>query len=303
MQYYFRYVLDLKERPKLHMSNGTAGHRALELNALHKIETQQDQPLEQILDNFSDAFTKELNNFEPTDFAPDDNADATKDGTVQSLSIYRKLNAPLVQPLAVELAFTIPIATTEEFQEEAPPVQGHIDIIERQIASTRIELLDNKFPTRLPSSLQDLANLNDQLTVYDYAMNAIGQKPDELGFLHFVPPTKTLPSRIIKTLRANELLRPQARGRRYERLLYKIRTVTRGIRTGIFIPTDNPQTCRPCGYNQICQYSLAKNDYNVLQIRQARSTPSEQPTPRPEAKTNDSKAVPASLRKSTNDKR
>ena len=276
MQYYFRYVLGHKERPKLIMSNGSAGHEALELNAKHKIASGEDQPLEQIISNYDQALTKELADFEKSDFEPDDSIPAIKDATTQSLTVWRVKEAPLVTPITAELEFTIPLPETETFQYPTKPVTGKIDRISKRLRTVipgrprqaRTEVVDYKFPQRLPSNLQELANMNDQLTTYDLVLTMAKTPTDDLGFEHFVPPTKTIPSRILQTYRSPELMTPQARVNKQSRLLYKFRTVSRAITSGIFLPTDNPQICGQCGFRQMCQSSLVKSDYDALQIRQ-----------------------------------
>ena len=276
MQYYFRYVLGLKERPKLYMSNGSAGHTALELNSKNKIATGADQKLEEILQNYHDAFDKEIKDFEKSDFKPDDDPGTTKNVTDQILTVYRHRIAPDIRPIAVELDFTVPLPATEDFEFETKPMQGKIDLVASRgrimqpnaKPMDRKGVFDNKFPQRLPSNLQDLADINDQTTVYDMALTMAGAPPDDLGFIHFVPPTKTIASRIITTYRSAELMKPENRLRRHQRLLYKIRTTARAIAHGIFIPTDDPRICAGCGFRDRCQFSLVKNDYDALMIRQ-----------------------------------
>lgn len=275
MQYYFRYVLGKKERPKLVMARGKAGHEAVELNAIHKIATKQDQPVEQILDNFSTSWDKQLKEFEPSDFDPGEKPDEEKDHTIETLRLYRGKHAPNETPEAVELEFLVPIPKTEEHQEEVKPVMGRIDIINRvkrivvegAKAVERTEVKDRKFPSRLPSNMQQAANMSDQLNLYDLVMTRAGKPTQDLGFQHFVPPTKTLGPRIKDIYRSPELMLPKPRAARHERIIYKLRTAAKGIRGGIFLPQDDPRVCNNCGFRDICQFSLVKKDYDYLQFR------------------------------------
>lgn len=275
MQYYFRYVLGLKERPKLDLARGRAGHEALEANARFKIETKSDHTVEQLLDNFSTSFDKEVAELESGDLEPGQKPGDTKDQTVETLRLWRLRDAPKIEPHAVELEFLIPLPPTEEHHDEIKPINGKIDRIDsRPIVMTprgrpvvKTTVTDEKFPSRKPSNALELALMSDQLTLYDLVMSRAGKPVDVLALEHFIPPTKTLPARVELSTRNPAAMRPAARQARHERLLYKLRTVARAIRAGIFVPTDDPKDCGWCGYRERCQYSLVKSDYEAMMIR------------------------------------
>lgn len=275
MQYYFRYVLGLKQRPKLDLARGRAGHTALETNARFKIINKADQSVEEILDTFSTDFDKEIAKIEAADFDPGQDPSVTKDNTVETLRIWRHREAPNIEPIAVELEFLIPLDATEEHHDEIKPVNGKIDIISRRpiIVMPRARpvikttIIDEKFPGRKPSNAPELALMSDQLTLYDMVLSRAGKPVDAIGLEHFIPPTKTLPAHIETSWRDPAAMKAGPRAARHERLLYKLRTVARAIKAGIFIPTDDPKDCGWCGYRQMCQYSLVKSDYEALMIR------------------------------------
>jgi len=279
MQYYFRYVLGLKERPKLDLARGRAGHESLEANARHKVATKSDQTVEQILDNFSTSFDREVAELEPGDLEPGQKPGETKDLTVETLRLWRLRDAPKIQPHAVELEFLIPLPPTEEHHDEVKPINGKVDLVStRPVILTprgrpvpKLTIVDEKFPSRKPSNALELALMSDQLTLYDLVLSRAGKPPDVVGLEHFIPPTKTLGPRVELSIRNPAAMRPQARKARHERLLYKLRTVARAIRAGIFVPTDDPKDCSWCGFRERCQYSLVKSDYDAMMIR-ARST-------------------------------
>ena len=280
MQYYFRYVLKLKERPNLPMTNGKAAHKALEMNARAKIASGADLSLEQILDTYSADYDKMVADLEAADLKGANPAH-TKDGTVQTLTIFRAKEAPLVTPKAVELPFLIPLPATEDFQEETLPVLGFID----QIASRprvmqpgaqpiiRTSVDNHKFRNRMPSNLQEAIDLSDQHTIYDLVLTRAGVPTDDLTLQTFVPPTKTIGARIIRAYRSPKLMTPAMRASRIERALYKLRQVARLIKLGAWLPQDNPQTCAWCGFRDRCQYSLVKSDYDAMQIRSKTGAP------------------------------
>ncbi len=275
MQYYFRYVLGLKERPKLDLARGRAGHGALETNARHKVATKSDQSVEQILDNFSTTFNTELAELESGDLAADENPGKTKDATIETLRLWRLRDAPKIQPHAVELEFLIPLPPTEEHHDEVKPINGKIDLIsDRPVIMTprgrpviKTTIVDEKFPGRKPSNALEQALMSDQLTLYDLVLSRAGKPVDVLALEHFIPPTTKLPARVELSARSPQAMRPLARKARHERLLYKLRTVARAIRAGIFVPTDDPKDCSWCGFRERCQYSLVKSDYDALMIR------------------------------------
>lgn len=279
MMYYFRYVLGLKGRPALNLARGTSGHHALELNAKYKILNKVDQPLEAITDNFSTRFDKELSQFEPGDLEPGENPGREKDATIQTLTYYRlsqrEDGAAASTPVAIELDFTVPLPATEEHPDELKPITGKIDKIAKRTRIVtprgrpieRTEMLDEKFPARKPSNVQLLADMSDQLTMYDLVLNRSGVATADIGFEHFIPPTKTISARIETTYRSLPLMTKAARASRHERLLYKLRQAARQIAAGIFMPVDDPRVCSNCEFRKMCQYSLAKTDYDALLIR------------------------------------
>lgn len=275
MQYYFRYVLGRKERPRLHFARGTAGHEATELNARYKIEHGTDQSMEQIEDNFDTAWSRELDDLEKSDILPGEDPGKEKDNTIETLRLYRGKHAPLVTPEAVELEFRVDFKPTEEYHEPLKPVVGKIDIINRlkRVVHTgakpvkRTELVDRKFPGRLPSNMQQKADLDLQLTTYDAVLHQAGKKTDDLGFQFFVPPTKTIGARLFNIYRDPLLMLPNARKDRHGRMLYMYRTVARGIKNMIFTFRDDPQVCNGCGFKEICQVGMKYRDYEGLQMR------------------------------------
>lgn len=279
MRYYFRYVLGIPEKPALNLVRGIAGHKALELNSKHKMATKQDQSVEQILDTFSTEFDKGLAKMSKDDFEPGENPGQQKDATAEILRVYRldPQQAAATTPKAVELDFTVPLPPTEEHHEEIKPITGKIDEISerKRIVVTRAKpvkrtmILDNKFPGRKPSNVEELAELSDQLTMYDLVMTRAGVPTADLGFQHFIPPTKTIGPRIERTYRPATAMTPDRRAARHERLLYKLRQAARQIAAGIFTPQDDPRVCSTCPYRKMCQYSLAKGDYEALLIRGA----------------------------------
>lgn len=274
-KYMLKYELGIKGQPNINMVRGKAGHTALELNARHKMATGEDMSTEQVLDNFNTHFDMEVADVDESERS---GAPTTKDETVETLRYYMGKEAPLVQPLAIELEFLQPVPKTEEYHEEVPAILGYIDTINSRSGDYRVirgrtrlfeyrtprtELIDRKFPSRKPSNALDKANMSDQLTMYDMALAAAGTPTQDIGFENYIPPTKTIPSRIERVYRLPALMTPDARATRHARLLFKLRQVYGMIRQGYYVPVDDPRVCSSCEVRNMCQFSLAKDDYTT----------------------------------------
>jgi hypothetical protein len=257
-KYMLKYDLGIKGQPSVAMARGSAGHTVLELNARHKIETGEDMPTDVVLDKFSDQFDMEMNEVEEITENPYD----VKDGTTKLLKHYMEKEAPLVTPLAVELEFRLPIVKEQEDHQDIPDIIGFIDKIQRRIETQRTELMDNKFPSRKPSQSQDRVQLSDQITMYDMAATAAGTPTDDIGFEIFIPPTKTIKSRVERFYRSPALMTPEARITRHARLRFKLRQVYAMIESRHYVPVDDPRVCGNCEVRRMCQFSLAPDDYN-----------------------------------------
>jgi CRISPR/Cas system-associated exonuclease Cas4 (RecB family) len=268
-------VLGWPEPNSLNLTRGSAGHHALELNARHKLIEKLDQSAEQIIDTFTTRYDKDLADFSKDDFQLGDNPGKDKDLTVETLRMWR-LDPSLAvarTPQAVELDFTIPIPP-DESGFEMKPVTGKIDVVEtimrvlvpRARPVQRTEIVDYKFPARLPSNLQLSADISPQPTIYDYVATQAGTQTQDVGYIHFVPPTKTIPARIIPVYRSKEELTPERRAARHERILMQMRNAAKTIAAGNWNFQDDPRVCASCPYRKVCQGSLAKDDYTALQL-------------------------------------
>lgn len=280
LAYYYRYILQWKERPSLALANGKAGHAAVEKTLQYKLDSEGQLPeLEVVLDTFSDEYKKETEALEPGDLDEGQDIGKTKDQTVALLNLYLNTEAPLITPIAVEAEFTIDIPRTEDFDFDVPQVVGRIDRVSKSPRQrpqgrtltdawknvTSTEVMDSKFVQRIQS--QGKIDMSDQLTLYDMHMHQIGLPTDRLGHELFIPPNTRNPARIIPIIRSDAMMTPDIRANRHDRLLYKMRTIERAIQSGIFIPTDDPVICAYCGFNTVCQASKV-TEWQALQIRQ-----------------------------------
>ena len=273
MQYYFRYILGLKEPPALAPTAGTAGHNAVEADGRRKIRTGMNMALDEMLDYFSSTFDQKT---EEVELKPDEDKGETKDAIVASLATYHANIAPKMIPLQVERAFTLQI-------EGVRPVQGRIDAI--TLATKRVpvwqetgkaEIWDNKFTMSRRTKSQLEVDTSPQLSTYDMAFEQeTGKPPRTVGLIQFMPPGRDhirYPAQVTVIPRSPELMTAEARAKRKARTIHQYQTAEAGIAAGIFIPTDNAMTCGWCGYRERCQFASV-DTWTAMKIREDTSDP------------------------------
>jgi RecB family exonuclease len=258
MQYYFRYILGLRERPKLPLAIGKGGHAALEYNGRYKIRTGTDLLVPDMLDMAATFIDNESAELE--DVSDSDKGEA-KDRAIAALRVYQTRDAANIIPAGVEVEFNLDMNEgAEENLEPIRIINGKIDII-----TTDAGIMDYKFVGKARS--QGEVDLSPQLTLYGKVFQKLtGKYPSRTGYQMFLPGnTRTPPdSRAIE--RDPELMLPSKQESRFKRLQFQFSQVERGIRTGIFVPTDDPKTCSWCGYRDRCQSSLV-DDFEAARIR------------------------------------
>lgn len=275
MQYYFRYILGMKDRPKVSLSIGKGGHEALEWNTKTKIKTGEDAPEEAVIQRASDFIDHYLRELPPSEYEKDVEPGETKDKYLSATRVFRKRDAPKIKPIGAEVEFNLDL---NEFDPEPLPepirvVNGKIDLLsddtETVIVTSpdiiRVAVDDYKFVSRKRS--QEEVNLSPQLTLYGTVVKKLtGKWPTKLGYKQMHPGTTKEPPNSIPLLRDPALMTPEALTARMRRLVYQFRKAEEGIRAGIFVPTDDPKTCSWCGFRDRCQMSLV-DDFEAATIR------------------------------------
>ena len=262
MQYYFRYILGLKQRPALALGIGKGGHSALEYNGRHKIKTGEDLATTELLDMASTFIDFETKDLTAEDLDGKDKGEA-KDRAIGAIQVYRVRDAAAVIPAGVEIEFNLDLNATENV-EPIRIVNGKIDLI-----TTDGGIEDYKFTGR--AKPQGDVDVSPQLTLYSKVLQTLtGKIPSHVGYRMFLPGNSKTPPDSRTIYRDPTLMTPERQERRFARLAFQFRQVERGIRTGIFIPTDDPQTCAWCGYRERCQSSLV-DDFEAAKIRSTTS--------------------------------
>lgn len=281
MQYWFRYVQHLKDKPKVSLAIGLGGHAALEKNAKRKLKTGSDAPVEELLDWASDFMDNELSRMPASEIEKDVEPGATKDKFIAATKIFRIRDAPKIIPVGVETTFTLDLNEFDPMPLEDPIrlIKGKIDIISEDTETfmtpyndvIKIGVDDYKFVTRKRS--QNEVNLSPQLTLYAAVIKKLTNKwPTKLGYKQFHPGTTKDAPDMLPLLREPALMTPTALEARMRRIVYQMRKVEEGIRAGIFIPTDDPITCSWCGFRERCQASLV-DDFEAATIRETTKPP------------------------------
>ena len=257
MQYYFRYILGLKQPPVLRTAIGKGGHSALEYNGRYKMRTGQDIKVANLLDmasTFIDIETSEVEDLNKAD------AGEAKDRAIASLKVYQVRDAKLINPAGVEVEFNLDLNPPEEMELPIRIINGKIDLV-----TTDASVIDYKFVNQARS--QGEVDLSPQLTLYGKVFKTLtGKYPRRLGYQMFLPgSTRTAPdSRAIE--RDAALMSAPQQETRYRRLLYQFGQVEKGIRNGDWIPVDDPKTCSWCGYRERCQ-GTSVDDFTAARVR------------------------------------
>lgn len=275
MMYYFRYVKGMIERPKLAPSAGTAGHDALAANWTKKIATGHDLPLPDLLDKYSDFYDNATNDILPEDLDEDEDIGRSKDNGIASMSVFHSRTAPKIRPVLVEHEFNVDLSD-EDYELPLRIANGRIDLI-----TASEEIFDAKFLTRRSKKTQLETDSSPQLSMYELIYwKLFRRRARNVGFMAFVPPGKTAatPAETQIITRDPRLNTDEGRMSRRARVLHQLHMVEKEIMAGIFRPVDDPKTCSWCGYRETCQYSLVRDDYTAMIIRQTT------PPPEPETK-------------------
>jgi hypothetical protein len=278
-QYWFAYILNLKERPKVSLALGSGGHAALEFNTKFKIQRKHDAPEEYFLDVMSSQMDRELTAVPFSEYEKDAEPGGLKDKFIGAGRVYHRRDAPTIHPIAAEYPFMLDMNQyLPENEEPIKLVRGYIDLVYDPMgkflgdpSQIRVGVEDYKFVTRKKS--QSEVNLSPQLTTYAAAMHQkTGKYVTEVGFRQMHPGTQKDGPDSIVLQREPELMTPQALEGRMKRIAFQFARMQAAVKADIFVPTDDPITCSWCGYRDRCQKSLV-TDMEAASIRATNAPP------------------------------
>jgi hypothetical protein len=117
---------------------GVATHSAAETNFSRKIETENDEPLDVILDVYSTSFDSEITNVEK----PEEPIGKGKDAGVGLVKVFHRDVAPPIKPLWVERSI--------QYEIDGIPFSGYIDLVDKTDSGMRVR--DLKTTARKPNA-------------------------------------------------------------------------------------------------------------------------------------------------------
>ncbi len=227
LQYFFRYVCDLKSPPTGDLALGRTIHDTLKDNYMQKMKTGHDIIIPHITELFSEYWEREVRE---TEFRNGENPGKLKDDGVNLLKAYFDQVAPDIQPVEVEREFLI------EMPGVRLPLKGYIDLIDDQGC-----IIDHKTTKR--SFPENTAEKDIQLTAYSLAFRTFyGQK--EKGVRLDVMVRNKQPK--IQQLQGT---RTEADIGRFSRLAGQVENA---IQSGIYYPNEG-YMCGICGYQEMCE--------------------------------------------------
>lgn len=228
-QWEYAYIYELKRPPSIRMLLGTSAHAAAEVNYKQKIESQEDLPLDDVLDVFSDAFDSGVRE---ADVDPEDKEapGEAKDSGVATLTVYHEQVAPEIQPLWVEHEGLVHV--------DDVPYSYTIDLVD-----TKGRVRDHKYTKRRPQGAADY-----RLAMIGYAIgyrHETGEIESDVVLDYMVrtkepyhwpvASTGPVPDRAISAFAGI------------------LSMINQAILEGIFLPTGlTNHACGWCGYRDIC---------------------------------------------------
>lgn len=227
LQYFFRYMCDLKSPPTGDMTLGRTIHQTLNDNYRQKMKTGEDLIVDHITELFSEYWEREARE---TEFTDGEKPGMFKDDGVGLLKAYFDQVAPGIQPVEVEREFLIDVPGTRL------PLKGYIDIIDDQAC-----IIDHKTTKR--SFPENSAEKDVQLTAYSLAFRKLFGEEESGVRLDVMVRNKT-PK--IQQLYGS---RTQADIDRFARLAGQVENA---IRSGVYYPNEGFM-CGICGYQGMCE--------------------------------------------------
>lgn len=229
MQYYFRYCEGLIVPPSGAMSLGSSFHTGVEHNNRQKMDSRVDLPLAEVLDVFSTDFEERKHE---TAWYKEEEPGVFKDQGIGLLGAYHHIIAPTIQPLSVEMEFSIP------FENKGWTFEGRVDLVDDNGV-----LIENKTIGRTPGKPE--ATHKGQIEAYVTGFRSAGPKEASCR-INYAVKNKT-PKMVSYDFKVQDA--------QVEFFLAQVARVAHMIENEMFIPNRNQYLCshRFCGYASRCE--------------------------------------------------
>jgi hypothetical protein len=233
-QWEYGYVQRIKRPPRLKMVLGTAGHTAVEQDLIHKMETGEDLPREQVQETFRDEFVELA---KETDDDTDDVGKLTDSG-IKTVGVWHDVVAPKTFPMMIEQHL--------QYKLNGTIIDGTIDVVHQD---GRIG--DWKFTGKTPDKRGG-----------DYLLNMVGYA---IGYRRMTGKVETgvVLDFMVRLKQPKHF--PIASGTVPDESIVAyagiVDDVVRAINAGLFPPTGlKSGACSWCGYRDICSaYAASSN--------------------------------------------
>lgn len=241
IQYQFRYVDKKIIPPSGSTVRGSVGHKTAEENFKQKILSQEDMPIEQVVDIYASRWEVEKHSISFTDkelagSSPKNVIGIFKDSGIELIKKFHEDHSPAVHPAAVEKSFRV------EHAGGYPALVGQIDVVD-------IDDGINEFKFVGKSPIDREIDTDVQITAYDYCFrNEYGRPPSKLIKRYAVANKKPLTKIQEAPARDDETLK---------RFLFRLERAMLIIKSGIFQPAAiGSWVCSEkwCGYYRLCKY-------------------------------------------------
>jgi CRISPR/Cas system-associated exonuclease Cas4 (RecB family) len=248
-QWYFAYVLNMRRPPSGAQHLGSSAHKSFEAHNKFKVKTQNDLPVDELQDRYSDAFKSVARSEIQWE---DESPDKVYDDGSKIVTLFSVTAGPRIQPLLVEQRIEIPIEPLEG-GESVPNLVTVLDLVDDQQKV-------HDYKTKGKTAPGGEADNSDQLTAYSLAHKfKFGHLPSALALDIFVRPMKTKPAGFYEeqaTTRGDEQVE-----------IYKqdvravASTISHSTKTGLFpyAPMDSWACSEKfCGFFAICPGGAAR---------------------------------------------
>jgi hypothetical protein len=237
MQYHFRYVEGIVSAPGVSAIVGKGTHRANASDLMHKMDSGELLPLDEVKAIAADATKREWSDQPPTldDEEKAKGEEAVKgeavDKTVVLAELYHTKVAPTIEPLGIEKEATVDLSNGDQ-------------LFMIKDLETPTHVRDTKTSGKSPDA--NAADVSLQLTAYLWESSLRGQPKS--GALDYLVSTKTPKQVTLETMRGEADFAALAR---------RLDLASSVIQSGLFSPCPpDSWACNPkwCGYWSRCPF-------------------------------------------------